>query len=80
VLSIKTGVQGPPAGGHAYSRYGKCGRKALEERNSVKHKKGIPYPLDMVKKLEAQLDALVPTERFAQKIEKVVNGELRKHG
>jgi len=36
-----------------------------------------PLPPDVSKKMQAGIDAGEPTERFAQQIEKIVNGELR---
>lgn len=39
--------------------------------------KKAPLPPDVLQKMEAGNNALVPTERFAQQIEKIVNGELQ---
>ena len=36
-----------------------------------------PYPPDVLKKMEAADKALIPTERFAQQTEQVINKELR---
>jgi hypothetical protein len=36
-----------------------------------------PYPPDVMQKMEAARQAGVPTERFAQQVEKIINGELR---
>jgi len=36
-----------------------------------------PYPPDVMQKMEAATKALVPSERYAQQMEKIINGELR---
>jgi len=36
-----------------------------------------PFPPDVKQKMEAADRALIPTERYAQQVEKVINGELR---
>jgi len=36
-----------------------------------------PYPPDVMQKIKAADQALEPTERFAQQVEKIINGELQ---
>lgn len=36
-----------------------------------------PLPPDVLQKMQAADKALVPTERFAQQAEKIINGELK---
>jgi RHS repeat-associated protein len=36
-----------------------------------------PYPPDVMQKMEAARQAGIPTERYAQQVEKIINGELR---
>lgn len=36
-----------------------------------------PYPPDVIQKIDAAERGLIPTERFAQQTEKIINGELR---
>ena len=36
-----------------------------------------PYPPDVMQKMQQADQALIPTERFAQQVEKIVNGELQ---
>jgi RHS repeat-associated protein len=36
-----------------------------------------PYPPDVIQKMEAAAKGVVPTERYAQQVQKIINGELR---
>jgi hypothetical protein len=36
-----------------------------------------PLPPDVLQKMQAAEQALIPTERFAQQAEKIINGELK---
>lgn len=36
-----------------------------------------PYPPDVMQKIDAAQKALIPTEKYAQQAEKIINGELR---
>ena len=42
-----------------------------------KGKGRYPLPPDVLQKLQAAAQALIPTERFAQQAEKIINGELK---
>lgn len=60
-------------------------QKLLNERdaarNALPKKAKYPYPPDLMAKMEAAAKALIPTERYAQTAEKIINGELRaSHG
>ena len=45
-------------------------------RNMPKGTK-YPYPPDVMQKMEAADKGLVPTERYAQQVQQIINGELR---
>lgn len=45
--------------------------------NALPIKGRYPLPPDVLQKMEAATRALVPTEKFAQQQEKIINGELR---
>jgi hypothetical protein len=36
-----------------------------------------PYPPDVMQQIQAAEKGLIPTERFAQQKEKIINGELQ---
>jgi hypothetical protein len=54
-------------------------QRLLNDRDAALHDNKVkyPYPPDVLKKMEAAVDAGIPTETFAQAIEKIINGELR---
>lgn len=45
--------------------------------NALPRNARYPFPPDVVQKMQAADRALVPTEKFAQQQEKIINGELR---
>ncbi|HEX6718014.1 MAG TPA: RHS repeat-associated core domain-containing protein [Pyrinomonadaceae bacterium] len=45
--------------------------------NALPKKGRYPLPPDITQKQEAAMKALIPTERYAQQVEKIINGELR---
>jgi RHS repeat-associated protein len=46
--------------------------------NALPRGKGrYPFPPDLIQKMNAADKALIPTERYAQQAEKIINGELR---
>jgi hypothetical protein len=46
--------------------------------NSLPKGKGrYPFPPDVIQKMNAADKALIPMERYAQQVEKIINGELR---
>lgn len=52
-------------------------QQLLNDRDASMKGYRYPYPPDVMQKIEAAAKALIPTERFAQQEEKVVNGELQ---
>jgi RHS repeat-associated protein len=56
-------------------------QKQMNERDTLlaalPKKKRYPLPPDLVQKMEAIDKALIPTERYAQQREQIINGELR---
>jgi hypothetical protein len=57
-------------------------QRLLNERDAAlaalpRGKGRYPLPPDLMQKMQAADQALIPTERYAQQIEKVINGELR---
>jgi RHS repeat-associated protein len=57
-------------------------QQQLNERDAAlnalpKGKGRYPFPPDLIQKMNAADKALIPTERYAQQVEKIINGELR---
>lgn len=46
-------------------------------RDAAMEGQHYPYPPDVLQKIDAANKALVPTERYAQQVEKIINGELQ---
>ena len=51
-------------------------QQLLNQRDAAMQGQHYPYPPDMMQKMQQADQALIPTERFAQQVEKIVNGEL----
>jgi RHS repeat-associated protein len=52
-------------------------QQLLNQRDAAMQGQHYPYPPDVMQKMQAADQALIPTERFAQQAEKVINGELQ---
>ena len=52
-------------------------QQLLNQRDAAMQGQHYPYPTDVMKKMQQADQALIPTERFAQQVEKIVNGELQ---
>lgn len=56
-------------------------QKQMNERNAtleaLPKKNRYPLPPDLVQKMETVYKSLIPTERYAQQKEQIINGELR---
>jgi len=70
---------GPPAGLFAIQNPAQAVeiQQLINDRNSAMHGLHFPYPPDVMQKIDAADKGLIPTERFAQQEEKMVNGELQ---
>ncbi len=51
-------------------------QQLLNQRDAAMQGQHYPYPPDVMQKMQQADQALIPTERFAQQVEKIVNGEL----
>ena len=52
-------------------------QQLLNQRDAAMQGQHYPYPPDVMQKIDAAEKGLIPTERFAQQEEKIVNGELQ---
>jgi hypothetical protein len=52
-------------------------QQLLNQRDAAMQGQHYPYPPDVMQKMQAADQALIPTERFAQQVEKIINGELQ---
>jgi len=52
-------------------------QQLLNQRDAAMQGQHYPYPPDVMQKMQAADQALIPTERFAQQAEKIINGELQ---
>jgi RHS repeat-associated protein len=52
-------------------------QQMLNDRDAAMQHARYPYPPDIMQKIDAANKALVPTEKFAQQVEKIINGELQ---
>jgi hypothetical protein len=52
-------------------------QQTLNDRDAAMQHAHYPCPPDVMQKIDDANKALVPTEKFAQQIEKIVNGELQ---
>ncbi len=52
-------------------------QQILNDRDASMRGYKYPYPPDVMQKIEAADKALIPTEKFAQQEEKIINGELQ---
>ena len=52
-------------------------QQLLNDRDASMKRYKYPYPPEIMQKMEAADTALIPTERFAQQEEKIINGELQ---
>jgi RHS repeat-associated protein len=52
-------------------------QQLLNQRDASMQGQHYPYPPDVMQKMQQADQALIPTERFAQQVEKIVNGELQ---
>lgn len=52
-------------------------QQLLNARDAAMQGAHYPYPPDVMQKMQQADQALIPTERFAQQVEKIVNGELQ---
>jgi len=52
-------------------------QQAVNDRDSAMRGLHYPYPPDVMQKMAAADQALIPTEKFAQQKEKIINGELQ---
>jgi hypothetical protein len=52
-------------------------QQLLNQRDAAMQGQHYPYPPDVMQKMDAAGKGLVPTERFAQHEEKIINGELQ---
>jgi RHS repeat-associated protein len=52
-------------------------QQLLNNRDAAMHQSHLPYPPEVLQMIDAANKALVPTEQYAQQIEKIVNGELQ---
>jgi RHS repeat-associated protein len=52
-------------------------QQLLNQRDAAMQGQHYPYPPDVMQKMQQADQALIPTERFAQQVEKIVNGELQ---
>jgi RHS repeat-associated protein len=52
-------------------------QQLLNQRDAAMQGQHYPYPPDVMQKMDAADKGLIPTERFAQQEEKIINGELQ---
>jgi RHS repeat-associated protein len=52
-------------------------QQLLNQRDAAMQGQHYPYPPDVMQKMQQADQALIPTERYAQQVEKIVNGELQ---
>jgi hypothetical protein len=52
-------------------------QQILNDRDAAMQGAHYPYPPEIVQKMAAADQALIPTEKFAQQEEKIINGELQ---
>jgi hypothetical protein len=52
-------------------------QQLLNQRDAAMQGQHYPYPPDVMQKIDAADKGLIPTERFAQQEEKIINGELQ---
>lgn len=52
-------------------------QQLLNERDAAMQGQYYPYSFDVMQKIDAAAKGLIPTERFAQQEEKIINGELQ---
>ncbi len=52
-------------------------QQLLNQRDSAMQGQHYPYPPDVMIKMGVATNGLFPTEKFAQQVEKIVNGELQ---
>ena len=52
-------------------------QQLLNDRDAAMKGQHYPYPPDVMQKMHAAEQGLIPTERFAQQGEKIINGELQ---
>jgi len=52
-------------------------QQLLNERDAAMQGQHYPYPPDVMQKVDAAEKGLIPTEKFAQQEEKIINGELQ---
>jgi len=52
-------------------------QQLLNDRDAAMHGQHYPYPPDVMQKIAAASQALIPTEEYAQQAEKIINGELQ---
>ncbi len=52
-------------------------QQLLNQRDAAMQGARYPYPPDIMQKIAAADQALIPTEKFAQQEEKIINGELQ---
>jgi len=52
-------------------------QRLLNQRDAAMQGQHYPYPPDVMQKMQAAEKALIPTEKFAQQTEKIINGELQ---
>jgi hypothetical protein len=52
-------------------------QQLLNQRDAAMQGQRYPYPPDVMQKIDAAEKGMIPTERFAQQEEKIINGELQ---
>jgi RHS repeat-associated protein len=52
-------------------------QQLLNDRDAAMQGQHYPYPPDVMQKIAAASQALIPTEKYAQQAEKIINGELQ---
>jgi RHS repeat-associated protein len=52
-------------------------QQLLNQRDAAMQGQHYPYPPDVMQKMQQAAQAIIPTERFAQQKEKIINGELQ---
>lgn len=52
-------------------------QQLLNQRDAAMQGQHYPYPPDVMQRIDAADKGLIPTERFAQQEEKIINGELQ---
>jgi len=54
-------------------------QQMMNERKALMKASGYPIPPDVIQKSKAIDSAIIPSERHAQQVQKIINGELRKN-